>query len=81
MSRTSWGGRADRPVGMYTIRDDSTTWTPAIDINRVALIGACTGFVAAALSTAAVLRRPPWPEMTERTMIAIAQARAAESRR
>jgi hypothetical protein len=37
--------------------------------------------MAALISTIAVLRRPPWPEMTERTMLALAEVRIAESRR
>lgn len=56
-------------------------WTPAVDASRVAMIGACTGFMAALLATVAVLRRPPWPDMTERVMRALAEARIAESRR
>lgn len=80
VSRQLWGGRL-RPVGMYTVRVDSTVWTPAVDANWHSLIGVSAGFVAALLGTLAVLRRPPWPEMTESVMIAIAQARMEEGRR
>jgi hypothetical protein len=68
------GGRA---VGIYTVTAQSVTWTPAVDGSRVALIAVCTGFVAALLGTAAVLRRPPWPDLTERAMAAISEAKFA----
>jgi hypothetical protein len=58
-----------RAVGVYT------------DNSRVALIAACTGFVAAVLGTAAVLRRPPWPDLTERAMAAISEAKFAARNR
>jgi hypothetical protein len=66
-----------RAVGIYTVTAQSVTWTPAIDGSRVALIAVCTGFVAALLGTAAVLRRPPWPDLTERAMAAISEAKFA----
>lgn len=80
VARRTWPGRSEHPIGIYTVRSDSTTWTPASDGDRIALVGVCTGLVAALIGTLAVLRRPPWPEMTERTMIALAHARIAESR-
>jgi hypothetical protein len=64
-----------RAVGIYTVTAQSVTWTPAVDGSRVALIAVCTGFVAALLGTAAVLRRPPWPDLTERAMTAISEAK------
>jgi hypothetical protein len=66
-----------RAVGIYTVTAQSVTWTPAVDDSRVALIAVCTGFVAAVLGTAAVLRRPPWPDLTERAMGAISEAKFA----
>ncbi|GAA4388739.1 hypothetical protein [Tsukamurella soli] len=51
-------------LGLYTIHDGAVTWTPAMDVERIALIGAATGFVAALLGTLAVVRRPPWPALT-----------------
>jgi hypothetical protein len=74
---SSTGGRA---VGIYTVTAEKATWTPAVDVNRTALIAACTGFAAAVLATAAVLRRPPWPELTERAMIAISEAKGAAAK-
>lgn len=73
VSRKGWGNRPERPLGLYTVRaDGTTTWTPAAETGVPMLILACAGFVAAVLSTAAVLRRPPWPELTERVMTALA---------
>jgi len=80
VSRKGWGSRPERPVGIYSVSAENTAWIPAVDTSRHALIGVCTGFAAAVISTIAVLRRPPWPEMTERVMTAIAEARIAESR-
>ncbi|WP_430334203.1 hypothetical protein [Rhodococcus sp. ACT016] len=75
VSRNGWGRRPEHPVGIYTIRADGTTWTPVVDTGRHALIGVCTGFAAAVIGSLAVLRRPPWPEMTERVMARFAEAR------
>ncbi|GAA3538561.1 hypothetical protein GCM10022222_22700 [Amycolatopsis ultiminotia] len=73
--------RRGRAIGLFTVDERGTTWTPAVDTGRLGLIGAATGFVAAALATLAVLRRPPWPELTERAVTAMAEARAAQARR
>jgi hypothetical protein len=81
VSRGGWCGFPERAIGIYTVTAAGTTWTPAVDASRHALIGVCTGLMAALISTIAVLRRPPWPEMTERTMLALAEVRIAESRR
>jgi hypothetical protein len=81
VSRKGWGDRPAHPVGIYTVCAQGTSWTPAVDTSRLALIGAATGFAAAVISTMAVLRRPPWPEMTERVMTALAEARKAQGRR
>ncbi|GAF51517.1 hypothetical protein [Rhodococcus wratislaviensis] len=80
VSNKSWGHRPEHPVGIYTINAENTMWTPAVDTSRHTLIGVCTGFAAAVIGTIAVLRRPPWPEMTERVMTALAQARISENR-
>jgi len=53
-----------RPVGVFVVRDDGAQWVPAVDANRVALIGVLTGLLAAVLASLAVLRQPPWPRMT-----------------
>ncbi|MCG7630997.1 MULTISPECIES: hypothetical protein [Gordonia] len=63
VSRSGFRGRPVA-IGAYTVTDGATTWTPAVDGGRVALIGVITGLVAAALGSAAVLRQPPWPRMT-----------------
>ncbi|AYJ47065.1 hypothetical protein [Rhodococcus sp. P1Y] len=63
VSRRSARGR-ETAVGLFTVTDGTATWTPAVDMGRVNLIGVLTGFVAATLGCAAVLRRPPWPNVT-----------------
>ena len=69
-----------RAVGIFTVAAQSVTWTPAVDTSRVALIGACTGFAAAVLGAVAIVRRPPWPELTAPVMTAISEAKAAALR-
>ncbi|ATY09458.1 hypothetical protein CU254_02415 [Amycolatopsis sp. AA4] len=78
VARQGRRGGPGRAVGLYAINKDGVTWTPAVDQGRISLIAVCTGFVAAALSTLAVVRRPPWPDLTERAMIA--QARNGKPR-
>ncbi|MXP21409.1 hypothetical protein GIY30_08605 [Gordonia sp. HNM0687] len=63
VSRTGLRG-APVTVGVLTITDGTTTWTPVVDAGRVAMIGVITGLIAATLGSAAVLRQPPWPKMT-----------------
>ncbi|NLU82186.1 hypothetical protein [Rhodococcus sp. HNM0569] len=67
VTRTDWRGR-DHPLGLYVVGAQGATWKPAVDASLHGVIGVLTGFVAAALGTLAVLRRPPWPELTERVM-------------
>lgn len=63
VSRRSARG-AETAVGLFTITDGAATWTPAVDMGRIHLIGALTGLIAATLGCAAVVRRPPWPNVT-----------------
>lgn len=50
-------------IGVYTVRDGETSWCPAVDADRIALIGVTTGLIAATLGSLAVLRQPPWPAL------------------
>jgi hypothetical protein len=61
--RSRGGSLAASPVGVFVIHDGKPTWEPAVDSGRIALIGALTGLVAAALATAAMIKRPPWPDI------------------
>ncbi|MBF6177373.1 hypothetical protein [Nocardia otitidiscaviarum] len=63
VSRTGYFRKALRPVGMYVIHEGKAAFEPAVDHTRIALLGELIGLVAAGLATAAMLRRPPWPEM------------------
>jgi hypothetical protein len=75
--RTGWRNHPGHPVGIYTIHAGTTTWTPAIDGSRHRLVGVCTGLLAAVIGVLAVLRRPPWPELSEQVMVSLAHSRAA----
>jgi hypothetical protein len=57
------GGTAT-PVGVFVIQGNEASWVPAIDANRIALIGVITGLLAAVITSLAVLRRPPWPDLS-----------------
>lgn len=52
------------PVGIFVIQDGTTRWLAAVDADRIALIGVITGLIAAVLGSVAVLRRPPWPDLS-----------------
>ncbi|MDT5260180.1 MAG: hypothetical protein QOD10_5260 [Mycobacterium sp.] len=53
-----------KPVGVFVVRGGEASWVPALDANRIALIGVLTGLLAAVIATLAVLRQPPWPRIT-----------------
>jgi hypothetical protein len=54
----------EKPAGMFVVHGGEASWVPAIDGNRIALIGVITGLLAAVIGTLAVLRQPPWPLIT-----------------
>lgn len=62
-------GSTVSPVGVFVIRGDDVTWTPALDHTRVALLGSTIGLVSAIIGALAVLRRPPWPDLWNRSGI------------
>ncbi|OBH00578.1 MULTISPECIES: hypothetical protein [unclassified Mycobacterium] len=53
-----------KPLGVFVIHNGRASWEPAVDANRIALIGVITGLLAAVIGSLAVLRQPPWPRMT-----------------
>jgi hypothetical protein len=55
-----------KPLGVFVIRGGQASWVPAVDANRIALIGVITGLLAAVIGSLAVLRQPPWPRITIR---------------
>jgi hypothetical protein len=55
---------ASSPIGIFVIHGGTTQWVPAVDADRLALIGVFTGLMAAVLGCLAVLRRPPWPDLS-----------------
>jgi hypothetical protein len=54
------------PVGVFVIRGGEVSWTPAVDENRIALLAVITGLASAVIATLAILRRPPWPDISLR---------------
>ena len=61
--RTDRGRTSSRPLGIFVVKDGKPTWVPAVDNTRIALLGELIGLVAATLATAAMVRRPPWPDV------------------
>lgn len=59
------GGAVGTPLGAFVVRGETARWVPAVDADRIALIGVLTGLVAALLGSLAVLRRPPWPDLRQ----------------
>jgi hypothetical protein len=53
-----------QPLGVFVIDGDRARFVPAVDGNRIALVGALTGLLAAVITTLALLRQPPWPRIT-----------------
>ncbi|MCW2663577.1 MAG: hypothetical protein JWP83_4729 [Mycobacterium sp.] len=53
-----------KPPGVFVVHQGKACWVPAVDGNRIALIGVITGLLAAVIASLAVLRQPPWPKMT-----------------
>ncbi|MEN3224858.1 hypothetical protein PUR22_28770 [Mycolicibacterium porcinum] len=61
--RPDSGRSTTRPLGIFVIKDGKSTWVPATDNTRIALMGELIGLVAATLATVAMVRRPPWPDV------------------
>ncbi|MGW0004706.1 hypothetical protein [Nocardia grenadensis] len=65
VARRGWlPGSAMRPAGIFVVRDSVATWVPAVDVNRIAQLGEWIGLLAAVIAALAVLRRPPWPDLS-----------------
>lgn len=55
---TGWGGGGGltaRPVGAFLIKGDEVTWRPAVDVDRMILVGQIVGAIAV-LTLGATLR-------------------------
>jgi hypothetical protein len=52
------------PVGVFVVLDGTARWVSAVDANRIALIGVMTGLLCGVIASVAVLRRPPWPDLS-----------------
>ena len=55
-------GRA-KAAGVFVIKDGKVTFMPAVDGERIAMMGILVGLVSAALAGVAMIRRPPWPDL------------------
>ena len=50
-------------LGVFVVKDGAAKFEPAVDSTRIALTGLMIGLVSAALAGAAMVRRPPWPDL------------------
>jgi hypothetical protein len=57
-------GDTSTPVGVFVVHDGKARWVAAVDADRIALIGVITGLICGVLASVAVLRRPPWPDLS-----------------
>ncbi|MFF0491092.1 hypothetical protein ACFYTQ_18890 [Nocardia sp. NPDC004068] len=55
-----------RPLGIFVVHGEKVSWAPVYDGERIAFVGVLTGLLAAVIGTLAVLRRPPWPDLSGR---------------
>ncbi|OHU44547.1 hypothetical protein [Mycobacteroides chelonae] len=53
-----------RPLGVFVVKDGNAQWQPAFNADRASTLGILTGMVAAVLGLTALIRRPPWPDLT-----------------
>lgn len=53
-----------KPPGVFVIKDGKPVWAAATDDTRIALFGILVGLIAAAMAGVAMVRRPPWPDLT-----------------
>ncbi|HEY6856080.1 MAG TPA: hypothetical protein VI194_07685 [Mycobacterium sp.] len=52
------------PMGLFVVHGGTARWVPAVDTDRIALIGVITGLISAVIASLALLRRPPWPDLS-----------------
>lgn len=57
-------GSTATPLGVFVVHGEKTSWVAAVDVNRVALLGVATGLLSGVIFSLAVLRRPPWPDLS-----------------
>ncbi|MFD7844076.1 hypothetical protein ACFV4K_14225 [Nocardia sp. NPDC059764] len=51
-----------RARGMFVVSGGNVEWVCTANGERVALLGVLTGLIAATFATAALIKRPPWPD-------------------
>lgn len=56
-------GQRAKPAGVFVIKNGRANWLPAVDGERVAMMGILVGLVSATLAGIAMVRRPPWPDL------------------
>jgi hypothetical protein len=52
-----------KPAGVFVVKDGEASWVPAVDGERIAMMGILVGLVSAAFAGIAMVRRPPWPDL------------------
>ncbi|WP_078325099.1 hypothetical protein [Mycobacteroides salmoniphilum] len=53
-----------RPLGVFVVKDGNAQWQPSFNADLASTLGILTGLISAVLGLAAIIRRPPWPDLT-----------------
>ncbi|WP_107656262.1 hypothetical protein [Nocardia suismassiliense] len=77
VTRVGGGPFAASPQGIFVIHNGKVHWEAAVDVTRVALLGEFIGLVATVFTTLAILRRPPWPDVSAAGMNAMKRMKSA----
>lgn len=56
-------GENTAPVGVFVVSGGEVTWSPVVDVTKIALMGEFIGLATGVIATLAMLRRPPWPDL------------------
>ncbi|MFG1796065.1 hypothetical protein [Nocardia sp. NPDC049149] len=64
VTRVAGGPFAPTPLGIFVVHNGEAKWVPTRDATRLELFGLAIGMAATVISLLAVLRRPPWPDLS-----------------
>lgn len=81
VARPGGGPRAAAPLGIFVVHNGEVKWESAVDTTRIALLGEVIGLAATVFTTLAILRRPPWPDVSAAGLRAMRELHAGWQQR